>query len=136
MKITILCIGKLREDWLKKGIGEYLKRIERFVNIELKEAESFTDIGEKYDYTILLDEHGKELTSQEFSNLLKKLQMTKRNACFMIGGWEGMDDVLKRKADYLLSLSKMTFPYQLVRIIFLEQLYRAFTIIKGINYHK
>ncbi|MCD6236946.1 MAG: 23S rRNA (pseudouridine(1915)-N(3))-methyltransferase RlmH, partial [Thermoplasmata archaeon] len=69
-------------------------------------------------------------------NLLKKLQMTKRNVCFIIGGWEGMDDVLKRKADYLLSLSKMTFPYQLVRIIFLEQLYRAFTIIKGINYHK
>jgi 23S rRNA (pseudouridine1915-N3)-methyltransferase len=88
------------------------------------------------DYVILLDEKGKELSTVEFSGLLEKIFMLpKKRILFIIGGPWGFSDEVYPSADFKLSLSKMTFPHQLVRLLFLEQLYRVFTIIKGEPYH-
>lgn len=132
--LKIVCIGKLKERFYKKAEEEYKKRIEKFIRIDIEEVKKI--VYEKCDYKILLDENGKEMNSKEFSNLLSKLIMQNKRICFIIGGWEGFDENEKRKADFILSLSKMTFPYQLCRIILLEQIYRAITLMKGISYHK
>lgn len=132
--LKIICIGKLKEKFYKEAEEEYKKRIERFIRIEVEEVKKGD--YEKCDYKILLDENGKEMKSEEFSHFMSKLIMQNKRICFMIGGWEGFDENDKRKADFILSLSKMTFPYQLCRIILLEQIYRAMTLIKGISYHK
>ena len=76
------------------------------------------------------------MDSISFSKFLQKLLMERKNICFFIGGWEGIRKEEMKKADFILSLSKMTFPYQLCRVILLEQIYRALSLIKGINYHK
>ena len=139
MNITLLCIGKLREKFLKDAENYYLKRLQRFTTIKVKEIEDDKKVNEtlkKCGYLILLDEKGKQLSSKDFASFLQKQILSQKNLCFLIGGWEGIEEELKKKADFVFSLSTMTFPYQLIRIIFLEQLYRAFTIIKGIEYHK
>ena len=76
------------------------------------------------------------MDSMKFAKFMDDLLLQHKTICFFIGGWKGINEEEKEKADYILSLSKMTFPYQLCRIILLEQIYRAFTIIKGISYHK
>ncbi|HEC95280.1 MAG TPA: 23S rRNA (pseudouridine(1915)-N(3))-methyltransferase RlmH [Thermoplasmatales archaeon] len=139
MVITLLCIGKLRERFLKDAENYYLKRLQRFTTIKVNEIEDDKRVNEilkKCDYLVVLDEKGKQLTSGGFASFIQKQVFSQKNLCFVIGGWEGVGDELKKEADFVLSLSTMTFPYQLARIIFLEQLYRAFTIIKGIDYHK
>jgi len=124
-------MGKIKERFYKEAINEYKKRIENFVKIEIIETNK---IDSKCDYNIYLDERGKELTSLEFANFLKDLLLQYKKIGFYIGGWEGLKEY--KDADFILSLSKMTFPYQLCRVILLEQIYRALAIIKGISYHK
>lgn len=139
MNIVLLCIGKLRERFLKDAENYYLRRLQRFTTIKVNEVDDdkkVSEMLEKHGYFVLLDEKGKQLTSEGFASFIQKQVFSQKNLCFVMGGWEGVEDELKKKADFILSLSKMTFPYQMVRIIFLEQLYRAFTILKGIDYHK
>jgi 23S rRNA (pseudouridine1915-N3)-methyltransferase len=91
---------------------------------------------EKSDFLILLDERGDEYTSEEFARFIQKLQIAnKTNIVFLIGGAYGFSDEVYKRADAKIALSKLTFPHQLVRVIFMEQLYRAFTILKGEKYH-
>ena len=140
MKIALICIGKLREPFFKDAAGEYVKRIRKFVPIDIIEIEDdenrLNRVIENADYLMVLDERGKQLTSVEFANLLKEVSMSRRNLYMVIGSWAGISEEIKKRADIMLSLSKMTFPYQLARVIILEQIYRAFNLIKGTNYHK
>ncbi len=131
--IEIICMGKLKEEFYKEAEREYKKRIDRFTKIEIKEVEK---IKENCDFTVLLDEKGEEMNSENFARFLREIMLQHKKVCFLIGSWEGFEEGMKERADFLLSLSRMTFPYQLCRIILLEQIYRAFTIIKGMSYHK
>jgi 23S rRNA (pseudouridine1915-N3)-methyltransferase len=139
MSISILCIGKIREPYLKDAANEYIKRIKKFINVKIYEFNETKKLLEKtrsFDYKILLDVNGLEMSSEEFAEFIKNNYLKWKNICFVIGGWEGFDADFKDKMNKVISLSKMTFPYQLSRVILLEQLYRAFTIIKGIDYSK
>ncbi len=153
MKITLLTIGKAKFDFVKDGIQFYKKRLQYFVNFSLVELQeqkfgkniSQTDL-ERYEnevlkkkfakcsQIVLLDEKGKEFTSEAFANFIAAKVPGNTNLCFVIGGAYGFSNGFKQKYESV-SLSKMTFPHDLVRLIFLEQLYRAFTILNGKKYH-
>ncbi len=155
MKITLLLTGKTESESVRVIMNDFIKRIGRYSNFELvelpdiKNAKNLTieqyknkeaELQEKYlaksDLIVLLDEYGKELTSMEFARFLEnKLQVGIKNLMFVVGGAYGFSEEIKKKAQIQFSLSKMTFPHQLVRMIFLEQLYRAFTIIRNEKYH-
>jgi Uncharacterized conserved protein len=158
IKINIYCVGSLKENYLKEASDEYLKRLSRYAKvsiIEVNEAKinSFDNIsliektldGESKnllarikdeEYLVLLDLHGKEYTSEElafsFNNLVSK---GTSSFALVIGGTLGLSDELRKKARAKISLSKMTFPHQLTRIILLEQLYRIFKINNHESYH-
>ncbi len=139
MKIDIVCVGKVREKFFRDAVEEYLTRLRRFVQIDVSETDDASKIEgllEGKDFVIILDEKGKEMDSFQFAELMRNLSLSKKNVCFVLGGWKGLDDEIKKKANLVWSLSKLTFPYQLARLLLLEQIYRAFTIIKGIDYHK
>lgn len=155
LKINLVAMGDIKEKYLKEAIAEYSKRLSKFVSlniIELKEniakSNSEKDIllaleKDSIEITkhlkgqvILLDIGGKELTSVEFSKYLSTIALRTSELTFVIGASNGLADSLKQKAGDRISFSKMTFPHQLMRVIFLEQLYRAFTIINNIAYHK
>jgi len=139
MKIDIVCIGKLREKFFREAVEEYLTRLRRFVQVSMTEVDGLNKIErllEGKDFIIILDEKGEEMDSFQFAELIRDLSLSKKNICFVVGGWGGLDDRIKRKANLVWSLSKLTFPYQMARLLLLEQIYRAFTIIKGIDYHK
>ena len=145
MKICLLVIGKTDADYIRAGIEEYEKRLRKYVGYEMKvlpdvkNTKHMSETLEQFlptDYVILLDERGKQYGSGEFSAFLaqKMLNGIKR-LVFVIGGPYGFSEAVYRKADELLSLSKMTFSHQMVRMIFAEQIYRAMTIMKGEPYH-
>ena len=158
MKIKVYCIGKIKEQYLKDGINEYLKRISSYSNIEIVEVndskvkdnpnQSYiekvkNEEGDrvlkliKNDYLIGLDMNKQELTSEEFAGFLeKKLVEGGSNISFVIGGSYGLSDALKKRCNTSISLSKMTFLHQLTRLILLEQIYRAFKILNNETYHK
>jgi len=146
--------GKTRDSFIKEGIELFRKRVVRYVpfNIEtipdLKNTRSKTmkEVQEKEgtgilkrirgsDYVILLDERGREYTSISFAEHLNSLEGRVNQLVFVIGGPYGFSENVYRRANEKLSLSKLTFSHQLVRILFMEQLYRAFTILKGEPYH-
>jgi 23S rRNA (pseudouridine1915-N3)-methyltransferase len=155
MNVKLLMTGQTGESYLQEGIAEYEKRIRHYVSFTSEtiqvprrvkslspsrmkgvEADMVLKRLNPDDHVILLDERGKQYTSIDFSDLLnKKLNTSIKNLVFVIGGPFGFDDRLYERADGLLSLSVMTFPHQLVRLIFLEQLYRALTIMRGEPYH-
>lgn len=155
MKILLLVIGKTDEDYLVTGIKKYVGRLGHYVSFEMKEipdirnrktlseeqqkkAESFLLLQQLQpgDQVILLDERGKQYTSVEFSESLEKgMASGAKRMVFLIGGPYGFDKEVYDRANALMSLSPMTFSHQMVRLIFLEQLYRAFTILKGEPYH-
>jgi 23S rRNA (pseudouridine1915-N3)-methyltransferase len=155
MKIRIIYIGKTDTDFLKEGIAEYEKRVKHYVTVDfltipatksagnlnakeikLKESERVADELESSDFVVILDERGKELRSVEFAEFLShKFNLSIKRLVFIIGGPFGFDDSLKKRANSSLSLSKMTFSHQMVRLIFLEQFYRALTIINHESYH-
>lgn len=150
--IKIICIGKIKEDYLNKGIDEYKKRISKYHNIEIyelqdeglrdkqttikKEKEKILKIINSKDYLIVLDINGKEMNSIQLAKKIDEIFISNSNITFIIGGSYGIDDSIKDLANLKLSFSKLTFPHQLFRIILLEQIYRAFKINNNEEYHK
>ena len=155
MKILLLVIGKTDDEYLITGIKKYVGRLGHYVSFEMKEipdirnrktlseeqqkkSESFLLLSQfqSGDYVILLDENGKQYTSVEFSENIEKLMASgNKRIVFVIGGPYGFSQEVYAKANAKMSLSPMTFSHQMVRLIFVEQLYRAFTILKGEPYH-
>jgi 23S rRNA (pseudouridine1915-N3)-methyltransferase len=155
MKITLMQTGKTTDEHIAELVDLYATRIKKYSAFEIvtlpelkntknmpvqeqksKEATKIIQSLTDDDYVILLDENGKELRTIEFSGALEKMFfLPKKRIVFIIGGPWGFSEEVYARADYKLSLSKMTFPHQLVRLLFLEQLYRVFTIIKGEPYH-
>ena len=154
MKITFLVIGKTEDDYLKTGIDKYVKRLKHYTRLEvielpeLKNTKALTQDQQKNkeaelllkkinvtDYVILLDERGAELSSKQFAGYLEKRAHAAADIVFIVGGPYGFDQSVYSRANDKLSLSRMTFSHQMIRLFFTEQLYRAFTILKGEPYH-
>lgn len=155
MKITILSVGRVRQKFVKDGEAEYLQRLKgafpielcelgleapeslRAVEVQEREADETLKKIKGYEYRVILDERGKHTSSEEFSRLLDaRMVAGTRSVCFVIGGAFGFSERVRQAADYILSLSSLTMPHQLVRLVLVEQIYRAHTIIRGIRYHK
>ena len=150
--IKIICIGKLKEKYLKAAIEEYEKRLKKYTTIQIIELqdEAFYDVEkiksmegekiEKYihqkDYVITLEIEGTQLTSENFAEKLQNIYLENSNIDFIIGGSYGLSDNIKNRSNLKLSFSKMTFPHQLFRVILLEQIYRAYKINNNEKYHK
>ncbi len=155
MKITLLTVGKTDRDWVRQGMDIYVARMKHyfpFSIIEIPELKNASSLSEEQIKTkegelilknikpaedvILLDERGREYTSIEFAKVLQdKISYTGKDIVFVIGGAYGFAEAVRQRANSKISLSKMTFSHQMVRAIFAEQLYRAFTIMKGEPYH-
>ena len=155
MKITLAVVGKISGGYLKQGIDDYTTRLSHYLpfNIQyIADAKSTKNLTEaqqkkqesknilaaidKSDYVVLLDEHGKEFTSMEFSRYIdKKMTTVSKRLVFVVGGPYGFDEDVYARANEKISLSKMTFSHEMIRLIFTEQLYRAMTILNGEPYH-
>jgi len=155
VKISLIHVGKTNEQYLREGLSLYYNRIEKMVPLELitvaesksgrnkpvslikkEEAERISSKYKQDDIIILLDEAGEHMRSGDFADFIRKtMNAGPKRIVFVTGGAWGLDNGLREKAAMVLSLSSMTFPHQLVRLLFAEQLYRAFTIIRGIPYH-
>lgn len=155
MKITLLTVGKTDKDWVKQGLDIYLARLRHYIpfsiieipelrntsslsreQIKDKEGELILKTLKPTDDVMLLDERGKEYSSVEFARLLKdKINYAGKDIVFIIGGAYGFSEAVYQRANGKMSLSRMTFSHQMVRAIFAEQIYRAFTIIRGEPYH-
>ena len=143
--IKIICIGKLKENYLKDGISDYLKRINKYhktqiielpdSNILDEEKEILKHIDSK-DYLIGMCIEGDNLSSIELSKKIDKTFITSPCITFIIGGSDGLSENIKNKCNYKLSFSKLTYPHGLFRLILLEQIYRSFKIINYESYHK
>ena len=142
MKITILAVGKLRESYWREAFAEYVKRMGKYTKIEINEVsddEKILTQLTKYEsaFVITCDVGGQNLSSENLGALFsEKLVSGKSHFVFIIGGAEGFGDNVRKKSDFSLSFSKMTFPHQMMRVILAEQLYRALDIINGGKYHK
>jgi len=155
MKITFLTVGKTEDAWLKEGFDKYAKRLQHYTKLicveidELKNTRALTQQQQKIkeaelilkkitplDHVILLDENGIQLSSRQFAGYIEKKGINSvTSLIFVVGGPYGFDQSVYDRANDKLSLSTMTFSHQMVRLFFVEQLYRAFTIIKGEPYH-
>ena len=157
LHINLYCVGKVKEQHLRDAIDEYLKRISKYCSIsiielpdkpipeksnstleaQIIETESNEIINKlnMSSYKIALDLTGKQYTSEEFAEKITKIQLSNSTICFIIGGSLGLSDDLKRICNEKVSFSKMTFPHQLMRVIFLEQLFRSFKINNNEKYH-
>jgi len=149
MNLTIICIGKLKEKYWQDACAEYVKRLSRFCKLEILElpesksddsAEESREILAKIpknSYVIALDVKGKSLSSEGLAEKIDSLATAgTSHICLIIGGSNGYDDSVRAAADFRLSFSSFTFPHQLMRVILLEQIYRAFKINAGEKYHK
>ncbi len=155
VKITIICLGKYKESAYIELEKEYLKRLRSYSlvkvieipeepyyknsdldNIKLKEAEKIKKYLNEGSIVILLSESGTERSSKDFAQNLERLSSLGQELVFVLGSGIGLHDSLKEYANYSISLSKLTFPHNLARILLLEQIYRGFTIISGKEYHK
>ncbi len=157
LHIDIVCIGKIREKYLKDAIDEYKKRLSKYcilniielpdeklpsklndsISFEIKQKESNLILShiKKDSYVIALDLKGKNYTSVEFSNKIQDLSLITSHITFLIGGTLGMTEELLSNTKELICFSKMTFPHPLIRLFLLEQLFRGFKIMNGENYH-
>ena len=154
MRITLVETGKTRDEYILKGISEFRKRLERYVpfsietipdlkhsrhmtmkEVQKKEGEQIIRRIKPDSYVILLDERGREFTSISLAEHINSLEGRVKHIMFVIGGPYGFADSVYSLANERISLSKLTFSHQMVRLIFLEQLYRSFTILKGEPYH-
>ena len=148
----LICVGKIKEKYLKEAINEYQKRLSKYTKLDIIELKDITydDIdkvkkeeGENIlkniknsDNVIILDINGQELTSAELAKKIEKLEQQNSDLTFIIGGSYGLSEEVKQRANYSLSFSKLTFPHQLFRVIFLEHLYRTYKIRNNESYHK
>ena len=143
-KINIVCVGKLKEKFYADAVAEYLKRLSRFAQVtvrELPEKRTLAEEGELIlkelrGFVFVLAVEGGEMASETFAARIKQQCDAGRELTFVIGSSCGLCDKVKEKADCLLSFSRMTFPHQLMRVILCEQIYRAFMINAGAEYHK
>ena len=155
MKIELFVVGKTNHNYLSPGIEDYLKRINRYIQFSIRcisDAKNTKNLSQQQqknaegqnilvaidnsDYVVLLDEHGKEYKSIEFASLIdKKMQTVAKRLVFVVGGPYGFSEDVYKRANEKISLSKMTFPHDLIRLIFVEQLYRAFSILNHEHYH-
>jgi 23S rRNA (pseudouridine1915-N3)-methyltransferase len=146
MKLLFLSVGKKHEPALAEMINEFTDRVNRYAPTEWKlipsgqsvETEGTAILGglNERDFIVVLDEHGSELDSNSFSQLLeKRLNASTHRLVFVIGGAYGVSAAVSARANSIVSLSKLTFPHQLVRLILAEQVYRGFSILKGEKYH-
>lgn len=143
--IKVICVGKLKEQYLKEGILDYYNRINKYHKLEIielmdsdieKEKELILKSINSKDYIITLDIEGNILSSEEFANKLDKTFITNSNITLVIGGSDGLHKEIKKLSNYSLSFSRLTFPHGLFRLILLEQLYRSFKILNNESYHK
>lgn len=159
MKIKVVTVGKLKEKYLKDGIAEYTKRISRFAKLEMIEladektpdkaselenqkiletegARILSKVGER-DFVVVLAIEGKTFSSEDFSKQLERASINGYSTLtFIIGGSLGLAPVVKNRANLSVSFGRLTLPHQLMRLVLVEQIYRAFTIQKGSPYHK
>lgn len=155
MKIELAVIGKTSIGYLKQGIDEYIKRLKHYVPFEIKyiddikntknisedqqkrtEGTKILSLLDKSDFVVLLDEHGKEYTSVQYSSYIQKRMLSgAKKVVFVIGGPYGFSQEVYDRANDKISFSKMTFNHEMIRLIFTEQLYRAYTIINHEPYH-
>ncbi len=155
MKVTLICVGKTDEKYIEEGIAKYVKRLVHYIKFNIvvipdiknsknlsqdqqkeKEGELILKHVENPDWLMLLDEKGKQYTSVEFSKLLDKNMVSNiQHLVLVVGGPYGFSDAVYQRSNGLLSLSKMTFSHQMIRLFFVEQLYRAFSIMRGEPYH-
>ena len=156
MKVKIICVGKLKEKYLVAGVNEYIKRLKGYCKVEMyevadesncsfaneiiiknKEGRKILDKIKQDDYVILLDVAGNEIDSIELSKQMESCMIKGKSTIdFVIGGSLGHGSEILERANYRLSFSKMTLPHQLMRLVLVEQIYRAFKIMKNENYHK
>ena len=155
MKIELAVIGKTSIGYLKQGIDEYIKRLKHYVPFEIKyiddikntknisedqqkqtEGAKILSLLDKSDFVVLLDEHGKEYTSMQYSSYIQKRMLSvAKKVVFVIGGPYGFSQEMYDRANDKISFSKMTFNHEMIRLISTEQLYRAYTIINHEPYH-
>ncbi|MBP3461693.1 MAG: 23S rRNA (pseudouridine(1915)-N(3))-methyltransferase RlmH [Bacilli bacterium] len=150
--IKIICVGKIKEKFFRESIEEYQKRISKYTKLEILEVADINNsnmniilekekelilskISDK-DYVITLEIEGKELSSIELSKKIDNVLITNSNITFIIGGSYGLHEEVKKRSNYKLSFSKLTFPHQLFRIMLLEQIYRSYKILNNETYHK
>lgn len=159
MKITVVCVGKIKEKFFGDAIREYEKRLSRYCKLSIvelqdektpdgasaaleeqikrREGERILKVLPEGAYTVALAIQGKQCSSEELAETIEKLGVNgTSHIVFIIGGSLGLSEEVLLKADYLLSFSKMTFPHQLMRVVLLEQVYRSYRIISGEPYHK
>lgn len=155
MKIVVLSVGRVRQQFIKDGELEYLKRLKGGFQVELqelgldapesmspqqvqeREGETLLKRIKPGEYIVALDERGRPATSKELSSLCSaRMNAGTKMLWFVIGGAYGFSETVRQRADYVLSLSALTLPHQLARLVLVEQLYRAYTIQQGIGYHK
>ena len=157
LNINIICIGKIKEKYLKDAIDEYSKRLKKYCNLNIvelqdeklpdklyesllnevkeKECKKMIDTIKKDSYVIALDLQGKEYTSEQFAEKIERISLINSTITFLIGGTLGFNDEIKKIAHEQVCFSKMTFPHQLMRLFLVEQIYRAFKIAKNETYH-
>lgn len=155
MKITLLTVGKTDKDWVKEGMDIYVSRLKHYIPfsiVEIPELKNVSALSREQiktregelilkslrpgDDVILMDERGRQYSSVEFAKVLQdKISYVGKDIAFVIGGAYGFSEAVYQRADSKISLSKMTFSHQMVRAIFAEQIYRAFTIMRGEPYH-
>ena len=139
MKTLLILVGKTTDKHFQAGINDYCDRIGHYMPFELITIPELKNLILKQiqtsDTVVLLDEHGKEFRSIEFAKWLEQKRNTARRLVFVIGGPYGFSQAVYSRANEQLSLSKMTFSHQMIRLVFTEQIYRACTIIKGEPYH-
>lgn len=155
IRINVVCIGKIKDKYIKEGINEFSKRLSKYIKLEIIELAEEDDnkgienainseteriintISKKnYSYNILLDLKGKMLDSEEMAQKIEEISMISSEINFIIGGSNGVNDNLRKIVDFRLCFSPMTFPHQLMRLILTEQLYRWVSINNNIKYHK
>lgn len=158
LSINIVCVGKIKEKFFKEAIDEYSKRLSKYCKLEInelpdekipdkinesiineikeKECNNIINHLKKDSYIVALDLKGKEFCSEDFSKKIELISMKNSKITFIIGGSLGLTGKVLDIADEKICFSKMTFPHQLIRIFLLEQIYRAFKISHGENYHK
>jgi len=155
MKLVVICLGKTRERFIQEGMAKYLRYLKPYVDIEVKELkeEKIQDLkdapiirkreAEKIfkampsgAFLAALDERGREFTSHEFAHFFNdRIESGVRETAFVFGGAMGLDESVTEKADKVIAMSRWTFTHEMARLVLLEQIYRAFTIIKGKTYH-
>lgn len=151
LKINLVCVGNLKDRFFIDASNEYAKRLSRFCELKITELKEYTNMdsiqqtkekeGEEIlknvkGYFVLLDVKGNQISSEDFAETIANISIAYSEITFVIGGSNGVSEEVKQRANQNLSVSKMTFPHRLFRVMLLEQIYRAFTINNNIAYHK